>query len=204
MDEREFRQSDVLADRANGNEEAIQAFSSCVLEPARRERLARSLKEMTEYRWLIKKEREGVREALEGARAAHELGFRNQVKHHILEVEDRFFFDLTNKAIVVANRAGLSLRPLAKLSKEPGSRFEIRGVPLRGLNVRWRFQSVEEYDRPIPARILKMARALLDAGFTWHGSFVGEPQVIQAPRTINPDPILAVSVGRWLLEVGRW
>ena len=185
------------------NEAAIQIYSACLPDPVRRERMKQSLTQMPHYRWALARERDDAMEALEAAKDAHELGFRNQVKHHLMRAEDKFLFDESNKAVVLARRAGFDLKPLAKLSREPGRQFEIRGVPVRGQDVRWRFTGVEDYDHAVPARILKDARALRDVGFDWHNSYIGEPFVVQVQR-FALDPILAVALGRWLLEVGRW
>ena len=187
----------------NANETAIQVYSACLPDPVRRERMKQSLAQLPHYCWALAKERDDAMEALEAAKDAHELGFRNQVKHHLMRAEDKFLFDASNKAVVLARRAGFDLKPLAKLSREPGRQFEIRGIPVRGQDVRWRFTGVEDFDHPVPARILKDARALRGVGFEWHNSYIGEPFVVQV-RRIASDPILAVALGRWLLEVGRW
>lgn len=185
------------------NEPAIQVYSAYLPDPARRERMRQSLAQMPRYRWSLSNERDAALDELDAAKAAHELGLKKQARLHLVQAEDKFLFDVSNKAVVLARRAGFGLKPLAKLSKEPARQFEIRGARLRGQDVRWRFSGIEEYERAVPANILRNAKALHDAGFGWHDCFVGEPFVV-VTRCIDPDPILALAVGRWLLEAGRW
>lgn len=188
------------------NERAIQVYSAYLPDPVRRERMKQSLAQLPRYRWSLANERNAALDELEAAKAAHELGLKKQARLHLEQAEDKFLFDASNKAVAVAKRAGLDLRPLAKLGKEPAGKFEIRGARMRGQDVRWRFSGIEEFERAVPARILRDAKALRDAGFAWQDCFVGEPYVvvrIVAPAALT-DPVLAVAVGRWLLEVGRW
>ena len=201
-------QEERTKEDARLGEAAVQAFVSYFPEPARKAALARNIKEMVPHVWQSENAMRGVLEAMEGAKAAHELGFANQVKHQLLKAEDRFLFDVSNKAIVLARKCGCELKPLAKLGKEPGRQFEIRGVPIRGRNVRWRFVEIESYESPIPTHVLKNARAIRAIGIEWDRVFVAEP-IIEIPAVrvsvgVGNDPILAASRGRWLWEIGRW
>lgn len=190
------------------NERTVQVYSAYFPDPVKRERMRQNLGMMPYNAWALANERDAAMDELEAAKAAHELGLKKQVRLHLERAEDKFLFDASNKAVVLARRAGLGLKPLAKLSAEPGRRFEIRGARLQGQDVRWRFASIEEYERTVPAKILRDAKALRDAGFDWNDAYVGEPYVVEIRRVELPqkasDPILAVAVGRWLLEVGRW
>ena len=204
--QRETSQRERLRDeeKEKAHKEAIQVYAQYVPEPLIKARVARNFGEMREHRWLFPIERDGAIEAVEAAQAAHELGFRNQVKHHLLKTESHFIFDRANQSIIRARRAGLSLRPFAKLGEEPGKQFEIRGARMRGQDVRWRFSRIEDYEAPIPAQVLRNAKALRDAGFEWDHGYVGEPYVIQVRRVVDWDPILVFVDGRLVLEVGRW
>lgn len=189
--------------RQEEDERAVQVYSAYLPDPVKRERMKETLAYLPRYRWMFAAERDGAIEEFEGAKAAHELGLKKQVRLHLERAEDKFFFDATNKAVAVARRAGFGLRPLAKLSKEPAKKFEIRGARLHGQDVRWRFSGIEEYESAVPARILRDAKKLRASGFEWEDCFVGEPFVVATQR-FDPDPILAIAIGRWLLEVGRW
>ena len=203
MNYQETSQRERLRDEEE-HESAIQVYSSYVLEPVLKARVVKNFRELSDHRWLLPYERDKAIEAVEAAQAAHELGFRNQVKHHLLKTESHFIFDRVNQAIIRAQRAGLSLRPFAKLGAEPGKQFEIRGARMRGQDVRWRFSRIEEYEGPVPAQVLRNAKALRDAGFEWDHGYVGEPYVIQVRRVVDWDPILVFVDGRLVLEVGRW
>lgn len=190
------------------SESALQTLGAYFPDPAVKARLGGNFKEMIFHDWASPNARAGVMEAMEGAKTAHELGFGKQVKHQLLKAEDRFLFDVSNKAVALARRAGCDLRPLAKLSKEPGKSFEIRGLPIRGRNVRWRFVDIESYENPIPTDVLLNAKTLRNVGVEWDRVFVAEP-VIEVPvyfasSVAGNDPLLAASRGRWLWEIGRW
>lgn len=187
-------------DRNEGAEQAIERLVRSM--PAAQEKLKakQNLAVMAEYSWLLPFEREEADNDMEAAFDALELGMAKQASLYYRRAEDRMFFDYSNKAVVVAERAGLSLRPLAKLSREPAKTFVIKG-PQHD----WRFTHAEDFERPIPPAIIRMAKGLRDLGIGWQQAYIGEP-FVQPLIRVGPvlDPILAVNVGRWLLEVGRW
>jgi len=189
-------------------EAAMQTFSPYLPEAAEKARVGSNVSRMVNHEWLSKSAKRGTLEAVMAAKAAHELGFKNQVKHHLLKAEDRFLFDVSNKAVILAGEHGCDLRPLAKLGKIPEKRFEIRGVPIHGRNVRWRFVDIESYEGAIPGEILMNAKAIKELGIEWDRVFVAEPiieiPVVRTAARVDNDPILAASRGRYLWEIGRW
>lgn len=196
-----YREKRVKAlDRKEGAEQAIDRLVRSMPAVAEKPRAKQNLAVMAEYSWLLPLEREEADNELEAAFDALELGMAKQAALYYYRAEDRMFFDYSNKAVVAAERAGLSLRPLAKLRGEPAKTFVIKG-PQHD----WRFTHAEEFERPIPPAIIRMAKSLRDLGIGWQQAYIGEP-FVQPLIRIGPvlDPILAVNVGPWLLEVGRW
>ncbi|MEE9389647.1 MAG: hypothetical protein V3U91_00230 [Candidatus Aminicenantaceae bacterium] len=166
-------------------------------------RVKKNLRIIADYDWVLPVEREKAKEEIEAMLCALDLGHPGQASLQFRQVEDRMFFDYSNKGIRIVNSSGLQLKPLAKLSREPSANFIIRG-PKHS----WRFIPLDSYDKPVPAKVLKMAHEIQSLGFRWNESYIGEPHVPPAP-TYTPayrdiDPIFAVSIGRWILEVARW
>jgi len=203
-----------VVSEGSGTLEALERFVAKLPEPRERERRTQSLALIRDYNFALFPEREAANENLEAALDSLELGLPRQARHHLAMAEDRVFFDYSNKAIVITGRFGFRLSPLAKLGAEPGSSFQIQGPEHA-----WLFKRADEFERAIPASVLKNAKALKALGIGWHQLYVAEPFVPKTPEpSIEPlprifpsyspgprkDPILAISVGRWLLEVGRW
>jgi|GEM_PF-3492714 len=187
-------------DRKEGAEQAIERLVRSMPAIVEKPRAKQNIAVMTEYSWLLPLERKEADDEMEAAFDALELGLNKQAAIYYRKAEDRMFYDYANKAIIVAERAGLSFKPVAKLSREPAKTFIIKGP-----HHDWRFTHAEEFERPIPPALIRMAKGLRDLGIGWQQAYIGEP-FVQPLIRIGPilDPILAVSVGRWLLEVGRW
>ena len=187
-------------ERENGAEEAIERLVRSLTAVAEKPRAKQNLAVMAEYSWALPAERQEADGEMEAAFDALELGMAKQATLYYRKAEDRMFYDYSNKAVAVAERSGLSLKPLAKLNREPAKTFVIQGP-----NHDWRFTHAEEFERPIPPVLIRLAKGLRDLGIGWNQAYIGEP-FVQPLIRIAPvlDPILAVSVGRWLLEVGRW
>lgn len=183
----------------------IEIISRNFKVPQVRERVSLTLPFMMGHEWESAEERNVALQHVEGMLAALDLGHEGQALVQFREAEDRLFFDYSNKAIRIAGDAGLNLKPLAKLQNEPGRSFSISGPKHQ-----WSFRPLDGYDGLVPADILRKAHAVQGLGLRWHKSFIGEPHFPPAyeprafARVAVRDPILAISIGRWVLEVGRW
>jgi hypothetical protein len=188
-------------ENAGSVSEGIERVAKLFPEPQVQARISQNLRVMADYEWELPREREKALEHVETMFCSLDIGHPRQACLHYLEAEDRMFFDYSNKAIRLAKSAGLKLKPLAKLNQMPAKSFEIRG-PRHS----WRFRPLDSYDRTVPTKVLMLAKAIQDLGLKWHMSFVGEPHFLQMYAYARPykDPILAISIGRWILEVARW
>lgn len=163
-------------------------------------RVKKNLRIMADYDWVLPKERKNALKHVGGMYDALELGLWRQAQLQYSGAEDRMFFDYSNKVVRIAKKEGLKMNPLAKLDEAP-----IEGFKIKGSGIDWEFKPIEEYERMIPADILRKTNLIRKLGLRWHMSFIGEP--VPPPRRARvpvKDPILAISIGRWILEVGRW
>lgn len=171
--------------------------AECFPDQAVHSRVKNNLKIMADYEWELLKERNKALEHVKAMINALELGYCQQAQLHFFQAEDKMLFDYSNKAIRIAKNEGLKMKPLAKLDETPGQSFRIRSS-----RNNWEFKPIESYDKIVPADILKKANLIQKLGLRWQMCFIGEPHV-SSMRQIK-DPILAISIGRWILEVDRW
>jgi hypothetical protein len=198
---REGREEHVGEEKPELLMEALNGMARFFPEKDGGERAGRTLSAMKTYEWERPDEREKAMEHVKAMFYALRLGQGRQAWLQFQEAEDRMLFDYSNKAIKIAAGAGIKLKSLAKLEKPPGAAFRIRGP-----HHDWQFQELDGFGGLVPAGILKKAVVLKNLGLEWHHDYIGEPRPRPeiVVRSVYRDPILAISLGRWILEVGRW
>lgn len=191
--------------------EGIEKVSRMFPNSAIQERIGQNLRVIHGYEWEFPEEREKALEHVKATFQALDLGYLGQAQQHFRKAEDSLFFDYANQAIRIANNNGLHLKPLAKLNEEPGHSFYVDGP-----RHKWEFKPLDSYNKLIPPQALNLAKGMQDLGLKWGKNFIGEPYVPPAPSYADyhpaayspvkayKDPILAISIGRWVLEVARW
>jgi len=132
MDTRERTYEERRAEERLG-EAAMQTFSPYLPEAAEKARVGNNVSRMVNHDWLSPSAKRGTLEAVMAAKTAHELGFKNQVKHHLLKAEDRFLFDVSNKAVILAREHGCDNCLRDRNRAEPARRRERPARPGCGL-----------------------------------------------------------------------
>lgn len=189
-----------IRERPEIGEQSIVKVAGCFPSQEGHNRVKRNLAIMREYKWLIPAERAKSLNHIATSIMAGYKGWDKQCRLHYIRGEDGMLFDYSNQAVQLARREGLGLKPLAKLSREPGNKFRIQGP-----RNRWNFSPLEGFDKLIPGEAIRKAEVLQRLGLQWGKAYVGEPYVApEVSHTEIKDPILAVSIGRWILEIARW
>lgn len=187
---------DVLETPERG-ETAIVKVGNCFPTQEKQIIVKSNLNVMSAYQWALPQEKAKALEHVRAMANSVKLGFPRQAQLHYEKAEDCMLFDYSNKAIQIAEKNGLKLKPLAKLSENPGQSFHISGTKHK-----WEFKLLESYGKLVPPVVLEMASKVRNLGLRWGKAYIGEPYVPAYTRI--RDPILGVSIGRWVLEIARW
>ena len=127
-------------------------------------------------------------------------GDREKAVFHKKEIDDIFHLDACQHACSLARSQGIPAKVFA-VKEEQKPEFKVKG-----LEFDWLVKDMQTSRHQVPQRFKKMARDIKEAGIEFEQFYIAEPEVkpLPVPRRKPRDPVLLGSIGRWLVEIGRW